>query len=119
MQVSLLCRPVCLRHFVGAVPSQAGLSQLVASGDARASQLVDYGVARGWTHTQSLNGPIRFVDQNGVVRLTIKSGSARAIGSNFPHVELRNADGIRVDGFGQPVSRREILNHAPIVWDLA
>lgn len=94
------------------------VGQLVRNGDARASDLVDFGTSQGWTRTQTATGPIKFEDSNGVIRLTIKSGSGRAPGSNFPHVELRNAVGQRIDAFGELVTRKDILNHTPIIWDL-
>jgi hypothetical protein len=36
---------------------------------------------------QNPRGPIKYVDENDVTRLTLKSRSARAPGSNFPHVD--------------------------------
>jgi hypothetical protein len=83
-----------------------------------APELVDSAESQGWTRVQSATGPIKYVDENGVTRLTIKSGSARAPGSNFPHVEIRNAAGQRVDRVGNPVTRTSPGNHTPIEWDL-
>jgi hypothetical protein len=63
-------------------------------------------------------GPLKFTDENGITRLTIKSGSARTPGSNFPHIELRNAAGQRVDPYGNLVARKSSGNHTPIIGDL-
>src|SRR5690606_36085395 len=73
------------------------MGDLTRGGGAKASDLVGFGESQGWTRTQTENGPIKFVDENGVTRLTIKSGSPRAPGSAHPHVEMRNADGQRID----------------------
>ena len=94
------------------------LSQLTRSGSGKASELIDFATRQGWTRSQTATGPIKFVDNNGVTRLTIKSGSPRAPGSNFPHVEVRNAAGQRVDPYGNAVTRRSPGNHTPIEWDL-
>ncbi|MCM0638734.1 RHS repeat-associated core domain-containing protein [Cellulomonas wangsupingiae] len=93
------------------------LGQLTANGRATASQLDDFGAAQGWVRTQTATGPVKFVDENGVVRLTIKGGSDRAPGSALPHVEMRNASGQRVDSLGTPVTRKSPGNHTPITWD--
>ena|GEM_PF-5385421 len=93
------------------------VGQLTAGGRATASQLDEFGSLQGWARSQTATGPVKFTDGNGVVRLTIKQGSPRAPGSGVPHVELRNPDGIRIDPFGNPVSRTSIGNHTPIVWD--
>jgi hypothetical protein len=53
------------------------------------------------------------VDDRGVVRMTLKRGSPRTPGSEHPHVELRNADGVRIDPFGNPVDRKSPANHTP------
>ena len=93
------------------------LGQVTANGRATASQLDDFGAAQGWVRTQTATGPVKFVDENGVVRLTIKGGSDRAPGSALPHVEIRNASGQRVDSLGTPVTRKSPGNHTPITWD--
>ena len=49
--------------------------------------------------------------------MTLKQGSARTPGSEHPHVELRNADGVRIDPHGNPVNRKSPANHTPIDWD--
>ena len=94
------------------------LSQLTRGLDATASQLIRFVTAQGWRRVQTPTGPIKFVDANGIVRLTIKQGSPRAPGSGSPHVEMRNARGERIDAFGFQVTRRSPGNHTPIVWDL-
>lgn len=94
------------------------LAQLTRSGSATASGLVNFAESQGWTRIQTATGPIKYVDENGVTRLTIKNGSPRAPGSNFPHVEMRNAAGQRVGPYGNAVMRRSPGNHTPITWDL-
>ncbi len=94
------------------------LGQLTLDGQATASELAQFGLSQGWKPVQTLNGPLQFVDDAGVIRLTIKSGSARTPGSGLPHVEIRNAARQRVSPLGNPVSRRSPLNHTPIIWDL-
>ncbi|GGF99498.1 hypothetical protein GCM10007304_11710 [Rhodococcoides trifolii] len=68
------------------------LSELFENGVApRASELENLARGEGWTRMQSPGDPIKFVDENGVVRVTIKRGSDRAPGSADPHVEIRDA----------------------------
>lgn len=67
---------------------------------------------------QSSGGPLKYFDSNGIERLVIKRGSARTLGSDFPHVAIRNASGQRVDPYGILVSRKSPGNHTPITWDL-
>lgn len=67
---------------------------------------------------QSAGGPLKYVDESGVIRMTIKQGSQRAAGSGFPHVELRNALGKRIDAFGNVVTRKGLGNHTEIIYDL-
>lgn len=93
------------------------MGQVTSGGRATASQLDEFGSAQGWVRSQSATGPVKFSDANGVVRLTIKQGSSRAPGSGGPHVELRNAGGLRVDPLGNAVTRRSTGNHTPIIWD--
>lgn len=93
------------------------LGQLTSGGRASASQLDEFGAAQGWIRSQTATGPVKYADANGVVRLTIKRGSPRAPGSGGPHVELRNADGYRVDPYGNLVTRKSPGNHTPIEWD--
>lgn len=83
----------------------------------KASELDEWAQAQGWTRTQTGNGPPKYVDENGVRRLTIKRGSPRTPGSEHPHVEIRDENGQRTDPFGNPVSRTDPGNHIPIDWD--
>lgn len=85
---------------------------------AKASELVGYAKKQGWKAMQSSGGPLKYVDANGVIRMTIKQGSQRAPGSGFPHVELRNALGKRIDAFGNEVTRKSLGNHIEILYDL-
>ncbi len=94
------------------------IGQIARGGQARASDLVDFGASQGWRRTQTAGGPIKFVDDSGVTRLTIKSGSPRAPGSGAPHIEIRNAAGQRIDVHGNLVTRRSLGNHTSIIWDL-
>lgn len=73
---------------------------------------------QGWHPTQTPNGPLKYIDKNGVVRLTLKQGSPRAPGSNHPHVELRNPKGSRIDLQGKPVIKKTTANHTRIDWDI-
>lgn len=97
--------------------AQASLRQTAAGGRATASQLDEVASSLGWTRSQSATGPVKFTDKTGVDRLTIKQGSARTPGSEGPHVEIRNSDGMRIDPFGNLVTRKSPGNHTPIVWD--
>ena len=100
-------------------PSKRNIDELFAHGNKpKASELDEYARSEGWTKIQTANGPPKYIDENGVTRLTIKSGSDRAPGSTGPHVEIRNADGQRIDPFGNEVTRRSPGNHTPIEWDL-
>ena len=90
------------------------LPNLYAGGRvATEAELRAYAKGEGWTGQQSANGPLKFVDENGVPRLTLKSGSARTPGSQDPHIEIRNAAGDRTDPFGNLVNRRSPGNHYP------
>jgi hypothetical protein len=80
----------------------------------KASKLRDYGKSQGWTKTQTGNGPEKWVDENGVARITIKGGSDSAPGSADPHVEIKDASGQRIDPSGNPVTRKSDGNHTPI-----
>jgi hypothetical protein len=94
------------------------LGQITSGGRATASQLDEFGRSQGWIRSQTATGPIKYTDANGVVRVTIKKGSPRAPGSGSPHVEMRNAEGVRIDPYGNPVTRTSPGNHTPIEWDL-
>lgn len=52
------------------------------------------------------------------MRVSVKKGSARTVGSENPHVELRDATGQRILAYGNSVTRRSAGNHTPIIWDL-
>jgi hypothetical protein len=93
-------------------------AKLFENGPPKASDLEKYAQEQGWTRSQTPNGPIKYTDENGAVRMTIKRGSPRAPGSGSPHVELRNGDGVRTDPYGNPVTRKSPANHTPITWDL-
>ncbi|MGA9873882.1 MAG: hypothetical protein WBQ44_22425, partial [Rhodococcus sp. (in: high G+C Gram-positive bacteria)] len=100
-------------------PPKRNIDELFANGNKpKASDLERYAQSEGWTKIQTANGPPKYIDENGVTRLTIKSGTDRAPGSGGPHVEIRNADGQRVDPFGNEVTRRSPGNHTPIEWDM-
>ncbi|MCP9274032.1 WXG100-like domain-containing protein [Mycolicibacterium arenosum] len=83
----------------------------------KASELEEYAGSQGWTKTQTPGGPPKYVDENGIVRMTTKEGSPRTPGSEGPHVELRDGTGQRIDPNGNPVTRRSEGNHTPIEWD--
>ncbi|MEV8565607.1 hypothetical protein AB0436_08520 [Streptomyces sp. NPDC051322] len=87
-------------------------------GHRTASGIREWAQEQGWTETQTENGPPKFTDENGVVRVTLKQGSGRAPGSADPHVEIRNANGERIDPEGNPVTRKSVGNHTAITWDL-
>jgi hypothetical protein len=95
-----------------------GRARLMAGGRGVASQIAAWATAQGWTRRQTAAGPPKFVDDNGIVRVTIKRGSPRTPGSEHPHVELRNAAGQHIDPHGNPVNRNSPANHTPIIWDL-
>ncbi|MBP1159793.1 hypothetical protein [Rhodococcus sp. PvR099] len=100
-------------------PTKKDIGDLFQNGNKpKASELEDYARSEGWTKMQAADGPAKYVDENGVVRLTIKKGSSRAPGSEDPHVELRDPTGLRIDPFGNPVTRKSLGNHTPIEWDL-
>jgi len=84
----------------------------------KASELQKYAEGQGWKPTQTEGGPLKYVDENGIPRVTIKQGSSRAPGSGSPHVELKDASGQRIDPSGNPVTRKSPGNHTPIDYDL-
>jgi len=84
----------------------------------KASEIKNWAESQGWKLKQNPNGPPKYVDENNVVRITIKKGSPRAPGSGSPHVEIRNAAGQRVDAFGNPIARKSVDNHTFINYDL-
>lgn len=108
-----------LERAKAAFTSRKNFTDLFANGRTpKASELKAYAESQGWTPSQTPNGPLKYTDSNGVVRLTIKQGSSRAPGSANPHVEIRDANGQRTDPFGAPVTRKSTGNHTPIDWDL-
>jgi hypothetical protein len=82
-----------------------------------AGEIESWAKKNGWKRTQTEGGPIKYIDENGIPRVTIKRGSPRTPGSENPHVELRNSKGKRVDPQGKEVNRRSAANHTPIKWD--
>lgn len=105
----------------GGGKGKKGKSREEIFGDDRtpkASELKQYAEEQGWKPVQSDGGPLKYVDENGTARLTIKQGSSRAPGSSNPHVELKDATGQRIDPAGNHVTRRSVGNHTPIDYDL-
>ena len=98
-------------------PGVRNLGDLFKGRTPKATELEDYANSQGWSKTQTPGGPPKYVDENGVARMTIKEGSPRTPGSESPHVELRDSSGQRVDPNGNPVTRRSGGNHTPIEWD--
>ncbi|MDB9516438.1 pre-toxin TG domain-containing protein [Roseofilum reptotaenium CS-1145] len=84
----------------------------------KASEIARWAQDRGWKKTQTPNGPVKYIDDNGVERVTIKRGSSRTPGSENPHVALRDSTGQRIDASGNPVTRKSPGNHTPIDYDL-
>ncbi|KQR52386.1 hypothetical protein ASF88_12650 [Leifsonia sp. Leaf336] len=85
----------------------------------KSSELRRFALEQGWSLTQNPNGPAKYLDENGIPRITIKSGSERAEGSGFPHVEYKDANGERFDpATGDPVKRKDpVGNHREIDID--
>lgn len=95
------------------------IQAVIICSQPKASDFIIWAEAqKGWQPTQTPNGPLKYVDKNGITRLTLKQGSQRTPGSHHPHVELRNAKNQRIDPQGNLVSRRSIANHTPINWDI-
>ncbi|WP_280406268.1 hypothetical protein [Nocardia brasiliensis] len=94
------------------------LEDLFKERTPKASELEEFAKRQGWTKSQTENGPMKYTDENGIVRMTIKKGSDRAPGSGDPHVEIRDATGQRTDPYGNPVTRKSPDNHTSIDWDL-
>ncbi|MCH2160087.1 MAG: RHS domain-containing protein [Oleiphilaceae bacterium] len=84
----------------------------------KASDLVKYAEKQGWMRSQKPTGPIKYKDENGRARLTIKKGSGRAPGSNLPHAEFKNANGLRTNAAGKAINRRDPRNHIRIDYDI-
>ncbi|GGL43241.1 hypothetical protein GCM10007968_03930 [Sporolactobacillus putidus] len=83
----------------------------------KASNLREYAKSQGWKKTQTPNGPEKWIDNNNIPRITIKKGSGRAPGSEYPHVEIKDSTGQRIDTFGNPVTRKSKGNHTPVIDD--
>lgn len=95
------------------------ITQVVAGGEIpKASDFKLWAELQGWQPTQTPKGPLKYVDENGVVRLTLKERSSRTPGSDYPHCELRNADNHRIDIWGNQVTRKSLGNHTRIQWDI-
>ncbi len=92
-------------------------SMIDPKGTTTASSIIKESQEVGFTASQTANGPLKMVDENGGARATIKGGSARAPGSAGPHVELKDSNGQRVNPAGQPVTRKSPENHTPIIDD--
>ena len=86
-------------------------------GTSKASEIAAKAEEVGFTPSQTKNGPLKFKDENGVDRVTIKSGSSRTKGSEGPHVELKDSNGQRVNPAGENVTKRSEGNHTPIIDD--
>ncbi|MEE1926468.1 DUF637 domain-containing protein [Pseudomonas sp. 148P] len=96
-----------------------GIDKLFEAGRTpKASELKQFAESQGWKPSQTDGGPLKYVDENGIPRVTIKQGSSRAPGSADPHVEFKNAAGQRTDAFGNPVTRKSPDNHTSIDFDL-
>ncbi|WP_204903116.1 hypothetical protein, partial [Pseudomonas syringae] len=109
------------RGGVGAdvVKGGEGIDKIFQTGRTpKASELKQYAESQGWKPTQTDGGPLKYVDENGIPRMTIKQGSSRAPGSADPHVEFKDATGQRTDAFGNSVTRKSPDNHTPIDFDL-
>ena len=100
------------------ISKNSSFSKLFNNRTPKASELVDFAESQGWTRTQTSTGPIKYIDESGLERMTIKQGSPRTLGSESPHVSLRDAKGQRIDHSGNPVSRKDPANHTPIQWDI-
>ena len=109
-------------NFLKGLFGQSGRGKQVGNsintdGTTTATEIIQKSEDVGFTQSQSGNGPLKMVDENGVPRVTIKSGSSRTPGSEGPHVELRDSNGQRVNPQGEPVTRRSPENHTPIIDD--
>jgi hypothetical protein len=98
--------------------SDARKAEIPEGVEMKASELSKWAESQGWRLEQTETGPAKYIDENGVKRMTLKQGSDRAPGSENPHVEFRDASGQRIDINGNPVNRRSPENHTLIEWDL-
>jgi len=82
------------------------IQAVIIGSQPKASDFIIWAEAqKGWQPTQTPNGLSKYVDKNGVTRLTLKQGSQRTPGSHHPHVELTNAKNQRIDPQANLVSR--------------
>jgi len=103
----------------GSAGGAKGIDKILEAGlTPKASELKEYAEAQGWRPSQTDGGPLKYVDENDIPRVTIKKGSSRAPGSSAPHVEFKDATGQRTDIFGNPVTRKSPDNHTSIDFDL-
>ncbi|MCP4487955.1 MAG: hypothetical protein GY820_11640 [Gammaproteobacteria bacterium] len=93
-------------------------SMIKTDGSTTASAIKAKAESVGFKPTQTPNGPLKMIDENGVARVTIKGGSQRAPGSAGSHVELKTSSGQRVNPAGQSVTRKSPENHTSIINDL-
>jgi hypothetical protein len=84
----------------------------------KASDIAKWAESQGWKAVKTETGPLKYVDENGIPRVTIKQGNARTPGSETPHVEFKGADGSRTDPFGNSTTRKGQGNHSSIDFDL-
>jgi RHS repeat-associated protein len=85
---------------------------------AKVSELMEYAISKGWKYIRNSNGPIKYIDENGKIRMTIKKGSLRTPGSEQPHVSFQNSEGKYIDIDGNVISRTSPSNHTPINYDI-
>ena len=86
--------------------------------EAKASELIELAEKLGWEKIKNPDGPIKYVDENGIVRMTIKKGSERTPGRIFPHVEIRNSQGHRTGVFGNETTMPSPGNHIEKLYDI-
>ncbi len=93
--------------------STRNIQKLYADGGLPTRErLVRFGNEQGWEASQTETGPLQFRDENGTVRLQIKSGSPRTPGSEGPHISYRDVYGAFRDPVtGEWVDRRSAGNH--------
>lgn len=100
------------------VRATKALTKLWADGTPKASSVEKWAGKQGFSKVAEDGKPVKFMDKNGVNRMTIKEGSARTPGSENPHVEARNGAGQRIDPTnGNPVPKRSPGNHRSINLD--
>ncbi|MEM7284295.1 MAG: hypothetical protein AAF438_22055, partial [Pseudomonadota bacterium] len=106
-------------HIGKFTPQGQTISHIFRNGRVpKASELQKWAKKQGWKPTQNGTGPVKYIDQNSVTRLTIKRGSTRAPNSDYPHIELRDSAGNRIDPrTGNPTTRRSPNNLTKIEFD--